>query len=758
MTGLSPVFIDGFSSSDIDALSAFDTIMRRHGSAQEAFTAGDYECALIMSHRENKTELFACSLVMCGAIDRGLAALKDFNDASDVALICRAYGHWLQMDNERATALLDQVENKNWQAAAETFASKLTQKQYNVLIVAPVPLQGVTDSIATTGVNIKILKASENNWTRPIDTLVPPGFRPDLILSLGVFGQHLPADVFETSATTVFYCGDVDIGINIQYADLCRADLIICCSCHERNMLSHLYPARVVTFPGHIHLRNSIPFVDQVSAKELDVTLTGHLFRPYMTGKARFAYQLAITSDPELKVKLYDGYLDADAYATMTSRSRLVPTYRRFAGGFQTRTIDAIRSGTQALESANISERLLLIKSAFMVETYSESNLGKNVDETLSRSDVATMLFNENAPGIKSEIDDIFLEPPERDFRLAKFALLQSNFMSAPKNKTPQLSRKHRLPCNWRFRHFAKLDELEISHFAKLALDPDCSRTDLVILTNGFIDLFCRAPTDDIALRLAEKVSDIAVGRYPNAIALRFNRGRFHWMRGNHARALEDFNWLEQSIQDGDLDVARENLLSHLIHAFSNVMPYEVYYRSVIVDLQSGHASGPKSRSVILATTLVYLALNLLQNENTTEGIEKLQQAVTLCPGHFPAARLLTKALWNVDPVESLDWFYRAIKFYPPYLSELLPFGVDLERRAGNDLKAVEIVRNWALFVSRVEWSDQDHHGLSEETLKAAAPYLDRLEPKIKEMLIEKLTTLSEYLDLDIVALVENYR
>ena len=58
MTGLSPVFIDGFSSSDIDALSVFDTIMRRHGSAQEAFTAGIYECALIMNHRENKLELF----------------------------------------------------------------------------------------------------------------------------------------------------------------------------------------------------------------------------------------------------------------------------------------------------------------------------------------------------------------------------------------------------------------------------------------------------------------------------------------------------------------------------------------------------------------------------------------------------------------------------------------------------------------------------------------------------------------------------
>lgn len=226
-------------------------------------------------------------------------------------------------------------------------------------------------------------------------------------------------------------------------------------------------------------------------------------------------------------------------------------------------------------------------------------------------------------------------------------------------------------------------------------------------------------------------------------------------MRGNRTRALENFYLLKRSIQDGDLDVARENLLSHLI---SNVMPYAVYYRSGIVDLQSGHDSGPKTLSVILATTLVYLAPNMLQNENTTGGIENLQQAVTLCPGHFPAARLLTIALWNVDPVESLDWVYRAIKFSPPYLSELLPFGVALERRAGNDLKAVEIVRNWALIVSRVKWSDQDHHGLSEETLKETAPYLDRLEPKIREMLIEILTTMSEYLDLYLGAFMGNDR
>ena len=44
------------------------------------------------------------------------------------------------------------------------------------------------------------------------------------------------------------------------------------------------------------------------------------------------------------------------------------------------------------------------------------------------------------------------------------------------------------------------------------------------------------------------------------------------------------------------------------------------------------------------------------------------------------------------------------------------------------------------------------------KTLKAAAPYLDRLEPKIREMLIEILTTMSEYLDLYLGAFMGNDR
>ena len=226
--------------------------------------------------------------------------------------------------------------------------------------------------------------------------------------------------------------------------------------------------------------------------------------------------------------------------------------------------------------------------------------------------------------------------------------------------------------------------------------------------------------------------------RFPKSITLRFNRGRINWLLGKNSTALDDFHWLDRSIQDGELDLAREEPLSHRIRPLGNLMPYGIYRKSVIKDLQSEDDYGFNTRLVILATVRVYLALHSLQNDRLEEGVRLLRSALSICPGHFPAARELTKALWNNNHGDILHWFYRTVEMYPPYLTELLPIGVDAENRAGNKEQAFTIVKNWAYFVARVEWSDPSSHHIPGKTLEAATPYLDRLHPNIRQLLDKK--------------------
>ena len=69
----------------------------------------------------------------------------------------------------------------------------------------------------------------------------------------------------------------------------------------------------------------------------------------------------------------------------------------------------------------------------------------------------------------------------------------------------------------------------------------------------------------------------------------------------------------------------------------------------------------------------------------------------------------------------------------------MLPFGVDAEERSDNDDRAFNIVKNWAYFVARVQFSDPSSLFIPTQTFKAVRPYLDRLHPNIRQQLNKKI-------------------
>ena len=83
-------------------------------------------------------------------------------------------------------------------------------------------------------------------------------------------------------------------------------------------------------------------------------------------------------------------------YEAILSESRLGPASCRFAGGFQQRTIDAIKRGSIALTTENRTADILLESSAFLVNKYNEGDLTECLNKILATSAESTSRFVKN--------------------------------------------------------------------------------------------------------------------------------------------------------------------------------------------------------------------------------------------------------------------------------------------------------------------------------------------------------------------------
>ena len=79
-----------------------------------------------------------------------------------------------------------------------------------------------------------------------------------------------------------------------------------------------------------------------------------------MPDKAQFLYQFITLDDPELNIRIYDGYLPQDEFMAVMKNTRFVPIFWRYAGGIQTRAIDAIRQGACVLSPEKLTAGALL--------------------------------------------------------------------------------------------------------------------------------------------------------------------------------------------------------------------------------------------------------------------------------------------------------------------------------------------------------------------------------------------------------------
>ena len=76
-----------------------------------------------------------------------------------------------------------------------------------------------------------------------------------------------------------------------------------------------------------------------------------------------------------------------------------------------------------------------------------------------------------------------------------------------------------------------------------------------------------------------------------------------------------------------------------------------------------------------------------------------------------------------------------AVLIYPPYLTELLPFGLATLENLGQTRNAHSLARQWAYFISRVEWTNPNKHPVLNQTWNAVVPYFSKFPETLKNNL-----------------------
>ncbi|MBT3916029.1 MAG: hypothetical protein HOF23_06620, partial [Rhodospirillaceae bacterium] len=390
----------------IDPALNLPTLPETTETAEQLLEGGNYAYAF---HLAVEPEIKAAARILCGAIDSGFAELAELDTLSDQAKLFQAYGLWCSGEDEAALSVLDGLDSD-----ASDQLAKLISEGANVLLYTMPHAEGI-ESFDNIKIGHEII-APENFGTSTIKSY--PGL--DLILSLGAFGAYLPSDVFEQDCPTVFWVGDHDFFYATREQDMARASVLIANSAAEHLELAAHYETRVASFPGHETYGRSDDYPAPSDQKAYDIGYTGRAFVPYMPDKAQFLYRLATLNDPDLNISIQDGYLEEDDFVEVMRQSKYVPLFWRYAGGLQTRAIDALRQRSFVLSPEKMTTAELLGgDEAGIVSINSETPENEALNQINTYTERRRSYVSE-ADHFGDKFTDLFWPRPALDQRLIK--------------------------------------------------------------------------------------------------------------------------------------------------------------------------------------------------------------------------------------------------------------------------------------------------------------------------------------------------
>ncbi|MBT7955613.1 MAG: hypothetical protein HN731_10495 [Rhodospirillaceae bacterium] len=689
-------------------------IEQNYASSRDALLAGNYELAAKLARDEDDLEILGCALIGCGAIGRGLKYLEhSANSHGDTALF-QAFAYWCLGDTDQAVHKLGSLAAGDLAVTARQFVQLISTDLTKVVIFYPPEFSPPPSDRSIPGLELREIYAVDFDPTQSLHEILEEGFDPDVIITLGLFGEKLPRGLTALDCQFVILAVDFDIYFAGQAEELIRADVILSACSYEHHGLTGIYGGRVAAFPGlSFDTETGYEGSGWRTKKDIDIFFSGRAFYRHAVEKARMLFRLATIDDPELNILIHHGYLNADDYRNYIERAKIVPIIHRFPFTItQGRFVSALRFGSTAFTDDGILPAVCLDISAGVSRKFDQDRVEEDLENILGNSDAVCKFALENETEIAKELDDLFWSPPEREERIIKFALFQTVLAGHPVPNQIQPRRADSMPAIATEHHQA---EISFAAFLDKPLDLEIRRQTRL----------------DFEAGLTLKA---------NSLALRFNFARFLWIAEDRQTALAQFKIAADLCDSGEFDPLRDSLHSHLLQPLGDMMPYQEYYLRSVTDLLGKDSKCSGARAVIASTIATYQAVDKLQNNLLEDGIESLHQALVHFEDNFIALRLSTKAYAAAErpPNDIAAMFRQTLMLYPPFITELLPIGLMAERNIGRDSDALEWVKKWAYLMVRVDWGEANAHPIPDQTWEHAQHYFHRLPPKLYKQLADK--------------------
>ena len=407
-----------------------------------------------------------------------------------------------------------------------------------------------------------------------------------------------------------------------------------------------------------------------------------------MPDKARFLFKFITLDDPKLNIRIYNGYLSDNAFKLVMKKSKFIPLFWRYAGGIQTRAIDALRYGASVFSPEEVTTGALLggADSGFI-----------GLDPERINLKIKSVLKNYrsflDSRSHSNYFKSLFWSHPSREQRFIKFCLFQSIFNNfIPANK----ANNNLVPAELRGYQPTDAIKLYVS-IAKRNIDTD----DKTVSHYNFAAaaLFFAAISGDGNDSLGRSSIDIYTqGQklFPNNLVLKFNAARVLWTFDAKPESVILFKEIVSQNKALEFN-PKDGVLSHRIRELSDMFSYGDYYRLALKEEK-------RAAEMIQSCALTYLGVYAFETEEAIKAKEYLKEALQIDNKNVSAYRWLTEVLnsLSASKTEILHVFYEAIKLYPPNLSHLLPIGVKAELGKKNIKKASTLLNHWVLFHLRV--------------------------------------------------------
>ncbi len=681
--------------------AAVSNLLPFYRDARDAFDRGNYELALDWAAGNDDARVGALAKTMFGALHAGsgeLAPLLSENDSDNIYL---AFAHWLQNRPADGSACLASVETTEG-SDAHQLRVLMDTPSVKIVVFHDDNNREALPTRNLPGIEVCAFREGRYEKGARLKDMLSEGWdNPDLILTSNVFGDWLPDDIFDFAAPVVFCSNDFDQSMDLQLPDLKRSDLVVVENAYEACMIEKICRTRTVTYGfGH---RDIPPDVQPIAKeKSLDIGFSGTAFARHWRERARYLFRIASIDDPDLRIRIHHGYLAEGDYLALMDSAKFIPQSNRYPFSIrQFRTLDCMTFGHMGLVYDGITPEHFIEGTKQQFHLVSDEKLESDIVALVDRFDEIAPEFDNVRQSIHDALTDYIPPMTERQSRLIRFCLAQCYVLAGAKTPNPD-----------------SISAAEIDAGAAMA----------------FKD-FLANPTDDTVWNSVQSELLDETQSRPDALIPLFNLGLFYWISGDKEQACRYFESVMTKADDGLFDPSLERLPSHRVRAFSDLHPYQEYYQAILDALSAEDAYFTGARMILAATAMTFQALYVLQKDQHEMGLSLLEAALRCYPDHHGALKLAAKAAAAADrdAEEVLIYFYRAVKTYPPVITELLSLGLWAHEKRGEHVEAAALARRWSYFITRVTWSNEDDHVVPEETVSAVGRYVAGFPASLRE-------------------------